>query len=138
MVADCWPRFNHSLALSIKVFTYRLSNFHGRKNESQNTASTYFTEATFHFLTELSRHNEHDWFNDNKQRYEDCVRSPALAFIEDIAPELQLIAPRFLAVPKKVGGMSLGEDFMDEALTHFSGATPYLRLLCAPLNLRFD
>ena len=80
--------------------------------KAKNTASTYFTKATFHFLTELSRHNEREWFNDNKLRYEDCVRGPALAFIEDIAPELQLIAPRFLATPKKVGGMRLGENFM--------------------------
>ena len=80
--------------------------------KAKNTASTYFTKATFHFLTELSRHNEREWFNDNKLRCEDCVRGSALAFIEDIAPELQLIAPRFLATPKKVGGMRLGENFM--------------------------
>lgn len=225
----------------------------------------YFTTATFTFLTELSRNNNREWFNDNKQRYEADVRGPALAFIADIAPELQLIAPRFLATPKKVGGslmrvyrdtrfgkdktpyktnigiqfrheagkdvhapgyylhlspqecffgagiwrpdsnalgniregirdkpekwctarddkdfqrhydlsgeslinaprgfpkdhplledlkrkdfiaiahfpndISLDNDFMDEALTHFGYATPYMRFLCAALNLRFD
>lgn len=64
----------------------------------------YFTTATFDFLAALSRNNQREWFNDNKQRYEDYVRGPALDFIADIAPELQLIAPRFLASPKKVGG----------------------------------
>jgi len=68
------------------------------------TDSRYFSKATFSFLGELSRNNNREWFHDNKQRYEEAVRGPALAFIEDIAPELQLIAPRFLAVPKKVGG----------------------------------
>ncbi|MBL1277591.1 MAG: DUF2461 domain-containing protein [Ectothiorhodospiraceae bacterium] len=70
----------------------------------KNTTSPYFSKSTFTFLTDLSRHNQREWFNDNKQRYEECVRGPALAFIDDIAPELQLIAPRFLAIPKKVGG----------------------------------
>lgn len=69
-----------------------------------SAAHTYFTQATFDFLATLSRNNNREWFNDNKPRYEEHVRGPALAFIEDIAPELQLIAPRFLAVPKKVGG----------------------------------
>ncbi len=82
----------------------------------------YFSKTTFHFLTELSRNNNREWFNDNKQRYEDCVRSPALAFIENIAPELQLIAPRFLALPKKVGG-SLMRVYRD---TRFGkDKTPY-------------
>jgi len=86
------------------------------------TDSPHFSKATFKFLSELSRNNERDWFNDNKQRYEDCVRGPALAFIEDIAPELQLIAPRFLAVPKKVGG-SLMRVYRD---TRFGkDKTPY-------------
>lgn len=64
----------------------------------------YFTQATFKFLRQLGENNQREWFQDNKQDYEDYVRSPALAFIEDIAPELQLVAPRFLAIPKKVGG----------------------------------
>ena len=82
----------------------------------------YFTTTTFDFLAELSRNNQRAWFNDNKHRYEDCVRGPALAFIEDIAPELQLIAPRFLAVPKKVGG-SLMRVYRD---TRFAkDKTPY-------------
>lgn len=232
---------------------------------ANKAALRYFTRATFTFLTELSRNNNREWFNDNKQRYEDDVRGPALAFIADIAPELQLIAPRFLATSKKVGGslmrvyrdtrfgkdktpyktnigiqfrheagkdvhapgyylhlspqecffgagiwrpdstalgnireairdnqakwcaarddtdfqrhydlggaslinaprgypkdhplledlkrkdfiaiahfpndMSLDNDFMDEALAHFGHATPYMRFLCAALNLRFD
>ena len=86
------------------------------------TDSPYFSNATFKFLSELSRNNERDWFNDNKHRYEEHVRGPALAFIEDIAPELQLIAPRFRAIPKKVGG-SLMRVYRD---TRFGkDKTPY-------------
>lgn len=67
-------------------------------------SNPYFTQATFKFLRELAENNQRDWFQDNKQDYENYVRGPALAFIEDIAPNLQLVAPRFLAISKKVGG----------------------------------
>lgn len=67
-------------------------------------ASTYFTKDTLAFLRELADNNERAWFDDNKHRYEDKVRTPALNFIEDIAPRLQIVAPRFRAIPKKVGG----------------------------------
>lgn len=82
----------------------------------------YFTNTTLTFLRDLSDNNERDWFQENKQRYEDHVRSPALNFIEDIAPRLQVIAPRFRAIPKKVGG-SLMRVYRD---TRFSkDKTPY-------------
>jgi uncharacterized protein (TIGR02453 family) len=90
----------------------------------QTTTATHnhFTTATFDFLGELSRNNKREWFNDNKQRYEEYVRGPALNFITDIAPELQLIAPRFLAIPNKVGG-SLMRVYRD---TRFGkDKTPY-------------
>jgi uncharacterized protein (TIGR02453 family) len=66
--------------------------------------NSYFTPATLKFLTELAENNRRDWFEDNKARYEEQVRAPALAFIADMAPELQAFAPRFLALPKKMGG----------------------------------
>jgi uncharacterized protein (TIGR02453 family) len=82
----------------------------------------YFTQATLDFLRELERNNTRDWFQANKQRYEKQVRGPALAFIDDIAPQLQLVSPRFLATPKKVGG-SLMRVHRD---TRFSrDKTPY-------------
>jgi uncharacterized protein (TIGR02453 family) len=66
--------------------------------------SVYFTPATLAFLSELAQNNRREWFEDNKARYEEHVRIPALAFIEDMAPVLNAFAPRFLAIPKKVGG----------------------------------
>lgn len=82
----------------------------------------YFTKATLTFLRDLASNNERDWFEDNRQQYEEKVRSPALGFIEDIAPRLQMIAPRFRAIPKKVGG-SLMRVYRD---TRFSkDKTPY-------------
>lgn len=64
----------------------------------------YFTKETLSFLRNLATNNNRDWFNDNKTVYESVVRTPALKFIEDIAGDLAMISPRFLALPKKVGG----------------------------------
>jgi len=85
-------------------------------------AKPYFTNATVKFLQELAENNNRAWFEDNKHRYEQAVRSPALEFIEAIAPQLQIVAPRFRAIPKKVGG-SLMRVYRD---TRFSkDKTPY-------------
>jgi len=64
----------------------------------------YFTAETMKFLHNLSRNNNRDWFNENKLRYEDTVRSPALQFITDIGDDLAALSPHFLAQPRKVGG----------------------------------
>ena len=44
-----------------------------------------FTQASFCFLTRLAINNNHQWFNEHKQEFEETVRLPALAFIADIA-----------------------------------------------------
>lgn len=64
----------------------------------------YFTPETLSFLRKLARNNNRDWFETNKQAYEDAVRTPALQFITDIADDLATISPHFTAQPRKVGG----------------------------------
>jgi len=64
----------------------------------------YFTSQTLSYLRKLARHNERDWFEQNKSIYEDTVRTPALQFIADMADELALLSPHFLAQAKKMGG----------------------------------
>jgi len=67
-------------------------------------SNPYFTNKTFKFLKQLAQNNQRDWFNEHKQDYEDCIRTPALNFIEDFTDELMMISPHFQALPKKVGG----------------------------------
>jgi uncharacterized protein (TIGR02453 family) len=67
-------------------------------------ASRYFTPQTMTFLRVLARHNQRDWFEQNKMVYEETVRTPALQFIADMADELALLSPHFLVQAKKVGG----------------------------------
>ena len=65
---------------------------------------TGFPAETIEFLTELAQHNERSWFDANRERYEGCVREPALAFIDAMREPLASISPSFLAVAKKTGG----------------------------------
>jgi uncharacterized protein (TIGR02453 family) len=64
----------------------------------------YFDEETFAFLRDLKRHNDRDWFNANKGRYEDSVKEPMLQFIADAGPQLRTISRHLVADPRPVGG----------------------------------
>lgn len=81
-----------------------------------------FSPDLFRFLTELSQHNDRDWFAANKSRYEEVLLEPALAFVEAFAKPLHAISPHFMAVPKRSGG-SLMRIYRD---TRFSkNKSPY-------------
>lgn len=67
----------------------------------------YFSPELFKFLRELKRHNNRDWFQANKWRYEQFVRDPFLHFIEDFSPRLHAISPHLIADPKPSGGSLL-------------------------------
>ncbi len=80
------------------------------------------TKDTMNFLVDLSLNNNREWFDINRQRYEDEVREPAFALIRALEPELHAVSPHFTAIPKKTGG-SLMRVFRD---TRFAAdKTPY-------------
>jgi uncharacterized protein (TIGR02453 family) len=56
-----------------------------------------FSPQLFAFLRELKQHNEREWFNANKDRYERALKEPALAFVEDIGYRLPGVAPHLTA-----------------------------------------
>ena len=56
-----------------------------------------FSPALFAFLRELKQHNERAWFNANKARYEEELKEPALAFVEDVGYRLPQVAPHLTA-----------------------------------------
>ena len=64
----------------------------------------YFTPGLFAFLRELADNNNRPWFKANQERYEEQVRRPALALIEDLAEPLLAISRFFTADPRLVGG----------------------------------
>ena len=57
----------------------------------------YFVPDLFAFLRQLKRHNNRDWFNKNKERYQQSIQEPALRFISDLAAPLAKLSPHFVA-----------------------------------------
>lgn len=83
---------------------------------------SHFAPRLFDFFSELRENNNKPWFQANKKRFEGEVREPMLRFVEDFAPRLEGISPRFLADARKSGG-SVFRIFRD---TRFSAdKTPY-------------
>jgi uncharacterized protein (TIGR02453 family) len=86
------------------------------------TTNAYFTPELFSFLSDLRANNNRDWFAANKERYEEEVLEPALAFIDAFAPRLTKISPHFVADARPSGG-SLFRIYRD---TRFSkDKSPY-------------
>lgn len=76
----------------------------------------------FTFLEELRDHNDRDWFQTHKLRYETDVRDAAVAWIEQLARPLSRSAPMLSVVAKRSGG-SLMRIYRD---TRFGkDKTPY-------------
>ena len=65
---------------------------------------SYFTKATFTFLKDLTENNEWAWFQQNKHRYDDDVRDPAIRFITDFGAHLKTLSEHFRSDPRTVGG----------------------------------
>ena len=65
-------------------------------------AGRYFSKATFDFLQDLKQNNDRVWFTENKSRYEEKLKDPALRLIEDFGPELEKIITHFLATPRSL------------------------------------
>jgi uncharacterized protein (TIGR02453 family) len=63
---------------------------------------SYFTRDTFRFLRDLKENNDRDWFAENKHRYEDDLKAPALRLIEDFGQRLPDLSPHFKATPRSL------------------------------------
>jgi uncharacterized protein (TIGR02453 family) len=63
-----------------------------------------FSPELFTFLEELALNNDRAWFKANRQRYDDAVQEPALAFITEFAPHLHKISEHLAADARPVGG----------------------------------
>jgi uncharacterized protein (TIGR02453 family) len=81
-----------------------------------------FDATILQFLEELADHNDREWFQEHKRRYEQEVLEPSLAFIRAMQPRLKKISPFFVASDRRVGG-SLMRVYRD---TRFAkDKTPY-------------
>lgn len=67
-------------------------------------AQPWFTPDLFRFLQDLADNNRRGWFEDNRDRYAQALKEPALAFIAAFGPRLHKVSPHFRADPRPVGG----------------------------------
>jgi len=75
-----------------------------RHNDMKAQPAAYFRPQSFAFLSALARNNNREWFLENKARYEEHLREPALRLIADMAAPLAAITPQLRAEAKRVGG----------------------------------
>jgi len=68
------------------------------------SGEAYLTRGAFEFLKELRAHNNRDWFQANKEPYEEQVREPFLRLIADLAPGLKKTNSSFVTDPSSNGG----------------------------------
>src|SRR3954471_498251 len=61
---------------------------------------TAFPAEGLHFLKRLKRNNNRDWFNANKETYEQYVKQPMQDLVEILAGEFDKFAPEIQASPK--------------------------------------
>jgi len=74
------------------------------KPVKEDTCKTFFGLGLFRFLAELEAHNEREWFQANKARYELEAKEPMLQFIAALGGPLSSISKQFDADPRPVGG----------------------------------
>ena len=63
---------------------------------------THFSNETLKFLRGLKRHNDREWFGERKAVYEQEVKAPVLALIEEVNRALMEFAPEHVRPPQKV------------------------------------
>jgi uncharacterized protein (TIGR02453 family) len=68
------------------------------------TKTAPFGPELFSFLADLRANNDREWFAANRDRYEEHLLEPALAFIDAFAPRLERISPHFRADARPSGG----------------------------------
>jgi uncharacterized protein (TIGR02453 family) len=60
----------------------------------------HFPPETLKFLRALKRNNDREWFRARKEQYDQQVRAPMVAVIEQLATDFKRFAPELIASPK--------------------------------------
>lgn len=68
---------------------------------SKSTRRAHFSPQLFRFLKDLKANNDRDWFQANRDRYEDYLKEAGAAFIRDASAPLARISKHFVADPKR-------------------------------------
>lgn len=74
---------------------------------------TGFPPEGLQFLADLGENNDRDWFNARKQKYQESVVAPAVAFVESMGDRLRLISPHIQYDTRTNGQGSLMRLYRD-------------------------
>jgi uncharacterized protein (TIGR02453 family) len=69
------------------------------------TAFSGFRRPTQEFLRDLASNNNRDWFETNRDRYQNDLLEPAKAFVDALAPHLRTFSPHIEAQPRINGSI---------------------------------
>ena len=79
------------------------------------------------FYQDLSQHNDRAWFDHNRERYDQYVLKPAVAFVDAMGERLRLISPQIVSDRRTNGAGSIFRIYRD---TRFSqDKTPFKTFL---------
>ena len=59
-----------------------------------------FPQSTINFLTALSKNNNKEWFEKNRERFDFEFLQPAIQFVIDLGEQLTKLSPNIVAIPK--------------------------------------
>jgi uncharacterized protein (TIGR02453 family) len=59
-----------------------------------------YPQSTIKFLTALSKNNNKDWFNKNRERFDFEFLQPAIQFVIELGERLVELSPNIIAIPK--------------------------------------
>lgn len=65
------------------------------------------SDGFYPFLSDLARHNNRDWFQKNKERFESDVQGPALDLVEAVGERMGKVSRHIVVEAKKAGGSLL-------------------------------
>ncbi len=65
-----------------------------------------FTRDTFKFFRDLARHNKKTWMDANRDRYQQCVVRPFRRLLDEMAPVVLQLDPRFDTTARGGGNFS--------------------------------
>jgi uncharacterized protein (TIGR02453 family) len=87
-----------------------------------------FTPKSVSFLRALKRNNDREWFRARKEQYEEHVRTPMLAVIDQLARDFQDFVPELVCTPKCIYRIYRDTRFSDDKTplkTNVSASFPW-------------
>src|SRR4051812_1740944 len=78
------------------------------------TSAPRFTPKALSFLRSLKRNNDREWFRERKDQYDEHLKGPMVAVIDQLAKDFRSFAPELIATPKGIYRIYRDTRFSDD------------------------